>query len=433
MQQKLLKLAKMLKRFSVLEVQSMLEVEDDEIKKAIKILEKSGHIKKVAINEYAYLKIPASVNYNTEFNKQKQEKDLVIQKNPQKLFTKKEERAVYENAPGYAKPYLVKYYTVLCLAKNLQGEQLRIFLKQFSKEHPKYKMSPSTFLRLKRRYLEGGLKSLIPRYSNVRKNYSSVPPEMYKEFKKLYLTQYKLSADECIRKLAKKFDPSLIPSCMSFRRLLYKEYSKGAITKMREIPMELPELIFKIEPPKINDKYPKFENYIDGEKEFLKYLESKDNEAAVSQKTHVKKHVHPFFKNYKFKDITQEVIIEFQNLKLAQGYSISSVSRFIGALSSIYNRHSNYTNDIQFSTNNSLAPNTNNKILSEDEIKAIIENNDYELWILAAGISPAELDALEYSDIDFKNKTVSINKMCVDGVMCIPRKNISSVLYLCRR
>ena len=29
---------------------------------------------------------------------------------------------------------------------------------------------------------------------------------------------------------------------------------------------------------------------------------------------------------------------------------------------------------------------------------------------------------MEYVDVDYKNKTVSVNKMCVDGAVCTPRK-----------
>ena len=56
-----------------------------------------------------------------------------------------------------------------------------------------------------------------------------------------------------------------------------------------------------------------------------------------------------------------------------------------------------------------------NIVLNDNEIQNIVKNKKAELWILYLGITPDELSAIFYSDIDFANKTVLINKFVING------------------
>jgi len=60
-----------------------------------------------------------------------------------------------------------------------------------------------------------------------------------------------------------------------------------------------------------------------------------------------------------------------------------------------------------------ILPSLENRVMTDNEINQIVkdDNKIQELRILATGINLAELGALEYSDIDFLNKTVSISKV----------------------
>ncbi len=51
-----------------------------------------------------------------------------------------------------------------------------------------------------------------------------------------------------------------------------------------------------------------------------------------------------------------------------------------------------------------------NTVLNDNEIRNVVKNKKAELWILYLGITPDELFAILYSDIDFESKTVLINK-----------------------
>lgn len=56
-----------------------------------------------------------------------------------------------------------------------------------------------------------------------------------------------------------------------------------------------------------------------------------------------------------------------------------------------------------------------NTVLNDNEIQNVVRNKKAELWILYLGITPDELSAILYSDIDFENKTVLINKFVKNG------------------
>jgi hypothetical protein len=65
-----------------------------------------------------------------------------------------------------------------------------------------------------------------------------------------------------------------------------------------------------------------------------------------------------------------------------------------------------------FSTQETILPSLENRVLTDWEIQQIIKDNNriQELWILATGINIAELGALYYTDINFSDKTVNISK-----------------------
>lgn len=79
-------------------------------------------------------------------------------------------------------------------------------------------------------------------------------------------------------------------------------------------------------------------------------------------------------------------------------------------MSAIYYKYSDCNTQIQFTSHNDLIQSIENPILTDYEIKEIIKDRFSELWILCLSITPAELEALDYNDINFENNTVNINK-----------------------
>lgn len=144
MKQKILKLIKILNKFTIDDILSMDEFDEQELLDIISEFEKSSIINKISKSQYIYYpkdnsKQLVSDRFNTLDIKKVKEADIKT------LFSKEEEQEVYENASPNAKRRIVKYYTILKIAGQFDNRCIDAFLKQFSKEHPEYKISPSTF------------------------------------------------------------------------------------------------------------------------------------------------------------------------------------------------------------------------------------------------------------------------------------------------
>ncbi|MCD7878546.1 MAG: hypothetical protein LUG16_01275 [Candidatus Gastranaerophilales bacterium] len=122
--------------------------------------------------------------------------------------------------------------------------------------------------------------------------------------------------------------------------------------------------------------------------------------------------MYPYWGKYSFKDITQEKLINYQSKMLANGYSIASIKRFVSLFQKIIKQYSEYDN-LQFSTQDTILPSLENRILTDKEIEQIIKDDTkiQDLWILTTGLNTTELGAITYSDINFKNQTVNITKV----------------------
>lgn len=88
---------------------------------------------------------------------------------------------------------------------------------------------------------------------------------------------------------------------------------------------------------------------------------------------------------------------------LANGYSTSSIQRFISLFQKIIKEYSDIDN-LFFSSKNTILPSIENRVLTDKNIRKIItdESKIQDLWILTTGIIPAELSVLTYADINYE-------------------------------
>ena len=139
MKQKMLKLIKILNQFTIDDVLTVSEFDENETKKLLTEFEDIGFIKKISEDKYLYIpESPRIIFKPTKIIASIEESQTVEQKTPQTidtLFTKAGEQQIYDNAPKYAKKYLVKYYTILKMAGGLKGNNLESFLKQIGREY----------------------------------------------------------------------------------------------------------------------------------------------------------------------------------------------------------------------------------------------------------------------------------------------------------
>lgn len=424
MKQKILKLIKRLSRFTIDDIAIMSECDENSLVPVMDNFEDDGIIKKISDKEYGYItqnKEKPALKAIIENNIDKKIKKVDIDFktiNTKHIFKKEKEQEIFDNAPDWAKAKIIKHMTVLKLAGNLNGTRLYKFLEQLGKDTPEYKVSYSTFMRKRRDYVTYGIKGLIPLYQNDNCK-SSVSDEMFEDFKSLYFTGYKYTLRQCVRMLEQKYE--MLPHPAAFKRRLDKEYSQEIVDKLRNLPLNLTEIKHSATNSNHKDiKYKneiKYENFIQGARVYLKSIEKSKNEFDISRKGYLKNHLLPYFKNYKFKDITPQVLQNYQSYKIAEGFTPSSIKRFTTLLRLIMLKYGDCNIDFHFSTNNTLLPTLETNILTDKDIKNIIKNQLQKLWIICLGITPAELAALDYADIDFEHRIVKINKALVNNTI----------------
>lgn len=331
------------------------------------------------------------------------------------LFKNKEEQKIFDSAYDFQKKYIVKYLAIFKLAGKLIGYDLKEFLKKLSEENPQYKTSYSTFLRRKNDYKKFGVKGLLVKLGNSTRGKSVLPQDMYEDFKQIYLSPQGYSLTKAVKELEKLGYPEeIIPSFRTFERVLLKEYSKKYINKQRKIEHFIADLDLNL-----NNHYqistqnitPLYENFVDAADDYINKYAKNKSELHICRRGYIKNHLIPYFKDYKFSDIKSSTINEFITFKMSEGYAIASINRFLSALSSIMNEYNIPKKHLQLSSSNlPLVSQENIPLLNSKQINTIKTNKDIELWVLCLGINPSELEALEYSDINFEKRTLIINK-----------------------
>jgi integrase len=422
------KLAKGLNRFSVNDISIMLDFPEDEIKEALFELAEEDVIKKLGEKQYLYIKLKnnkelmQSKNSEKLFKKITFETDKIKNVNPVELFDKEEELKKYEAAPEWAKPRLIRYISLIKLTAGFKGKYLQMYLEQIAKINPKFKTSYSSLKRFDRLYREGGVSALIPNFGN-NVNKTVLDKEMYEYFKELYLSPERFSLKKCLKLVSEdeRFKYAIIPSGITFRRILYKEYKQNEVEQIRNrriILPELPKLEQKVEIVLKNKKASKiFLKYIDAVNYYMKskaFL-NQDKNRKATQKSYFKTHLNPFFKNLNFDEITQEKVNEFQNTKIKEGLALTSISRIFALLSKITNLYSPCGKLFVLTGENKVGNIACQQILTVEQINKILKIKDniklLLMFTLSFGISQAEALGLEYDDIDFKLKTIKINKI----------------------
>jgi len=436
MKQQIKKLCKQLSRFNFDEIASILELPDEEIQNVLQELITEKVISKVSDTEFAY--VPDIVSYSQV--EMMPQKPLPKHSKPELCFDittllsdNKEAQKLFDNAAEYNKRHIIKCLNLFRLRRGLSFKETSKMLNEIAKKNPDYKMGYSTFIRWKSSYARNGLLGLMKAY-NPPQHKSLVTKEQLKRFEEIYLSPKNYSVRIAWEILRSRHPNEQISSVQSFRRALTKNFSAEYIKKRRSESLKLPDLrkISSTESNKIT--YEKVSAAFD---DYLKTLENKQDENSVCAKGYIQNHLYPYFGKYKFKDITQETLINYQSKMLSEGYSVASIKRFISTFQKIMKKYANASH-LLFSTQETILPSLENRVLTDAEIHQIIEDDNkiQELWILVTGINIAELGALHYTDINFTNKTVNISKFKVkNNIENIRAKykirtlNIPDVLY----
>ena len=414
MEQKIIKILNILKKFQLDEVATYMECETVEIQPYIENLIADGVIKQISTNDYVYdiskdvatkRKLrQKTVEVNIGFNLNKQElfnlenyKDFPAKK----VLKKKADLDYYNSCDEKTKKLLIKHIVLFNLVGNPSLHNQTELLKQISKKYPDYKMNAQWYRRKYNRYLKEGLAGL---YHN---KLSTIDTKVYDEFKQLYLTPRGYTQEQCYEILMLKggYKEGDIPTLPTFIHRLKHEFSKDAIKKMRSHNKLMP-VSAEVEALQIHKKRKKpCEVYFeDAANDYWRAIVENNIEVGKHRQEFISKLI-TYFRGIKLGEIVREKVIDFKNTLLSEGVTFNIVKGLIGMLFTILKASGI---KIDFEIYQDL--NHSSKIYTQEEVKKIILNDSPEALVVALGLRLGELQALKYEDFDFENKLVTIKR-----------------------
>lgn len=310
------------------------------------------------------------------------------------------------------------YIALLNFVNQAGGKNSKQLVELFNQTSGYKNISLCTLVRIRTNYKRYGFKGILPSYKvgNVER---AIPDELFNYFKKYYLTNEKLSANEAIYRAQQqlqaeqKMEQPYAYASAAFLRNLKLEFSKQQIEYFRN----------NIKPQKIKIK---FENKIqepldtlfkDAANIYFNRLKTDNKlERLMHQKTDYKNHLKEYFGDLQIREITNKVVAKFKQKQFDSGYQLVSVNIYIKTLKSIINAVCPKTNYLT-SRSKSLKENAyamDMNLLTEEQISRLLDScyKEYPdvypiLYIsLSSGASISELLGLTWDRIDFRNQII---------------------------
>ena len=145
----------------------------------------------------------------------------------------------YSEAPIWAKSQAEKYIVAIKQSEGLKGSELKKFIEEWNNDPNNQTISYSNFMKMKKRYYEGGITSLLARYGHMGVR-AKIKDVEFDYFKNLYLVEGAPSLKSCweltLGYAMKNFNAkkSTYPSYMAFKRRLDREVPKQSIYLARQ-------------------------------------------------------------------------------------------------------------------------------------------------------------------------------------------------------
>lgn len=310
------------------------------------------------------------------------------------------------------------YIALLNFVNQAGGKNSKQLVELFNQTSGYKNISLCTLGRIRTNYKRYGFKGVLPSYSagNVE---SSIPDELFNYFKKYYLTNEKLSANEAIYRAQKqlqaeqKMEQPYAYASAAFLRKLKSEFNPQQIEYFRN----------NITPPKEKletkkeIKEPLDMLFKDATKIYFNRLKTENKlERIMHQKTDYKNHLKEYFGDLQIKEITNKVVAKFKQKQFDSGYQLVSVNIYILILKNIINAVCPKTNYLA-SRSKSLKENAyamDMNLLTKEQISRLLDScyKKYPdvypiLYIsLSSGANISELLGLTWDRIDFRNQII---------------------------
>ena len=426
MEKQILKLAKILNKFSIDDLSSYMDEPSELIMSTIKNLCKDDKLKKVSENNYCYIKPTEmqkcedkdkAVPYlNNVFNF---EKDGLF--NPanykdfpaEKVFQRASDLEYYNACTAQTQQIIIKQVILFILIGDLSHAEVQIYLQSLVKKNPIYKMNAQWYKIKLKRFIEEGVPGLY------RNQLSNIDNGTYKIFKELYLSPKRYSQDEAYAIMrATVDDDSKLYNLATYAARLRKEYSQEAIKKMRSIPKqeEINEDIKKLQVFQKYDK-PEVVKFEVAAKNYWNAVIQNNLGINRTKVSHIKKLI-AYFGDFLLGEIVYAEIQKYRKHLISKGVPVLIVRAILQTLALIM-KISGINLDYQLYSN----MNKDIKLLTLDEIKEIITKNTPETWVIAMGLRINDLEEVCYEDIDFNTRELILDKSNYKGKIRFFRKH----------
>ena len=292
------------------------------------------------------------------------------------------------------------------------------------------RISLSTFTRIRKKYNQYGFSGILPKFSKHIIN--SIPDEIYSYFKKYYLTNEKLSAQEAIYRAQKqlqseqKIEQPHVYTSNPFIKRVRTEFTQEQIDYFRNNtePLKVKNVATKVKEP-LDMKFEKAA-YI-----YFRHLKMENKfERLMHDKTNYNNHLKPYFDNLTIREITTKVVAQFKQRTFDKGLQLASVNIYVGLLKKIIRTVCPLTNSLVVRNNsrgNAYAIEMN--ILSDEKIAGLLNicKKKYPVaypviyLTLSIGASIPEILALTWEKINFEDNTIFLKYFLYENRLVMNR------------
>jgi hypothetical protein len=245
--EKIWKIAKGLRKFSLDDLLMLSECEEQEVLHCIETLLQNGKISRLPDDMFCITIMPKVLQESRQANKEKREilKLQQISQIPFKpdlkteIFDRVKEQKdhdLYMNAPASARRKAEKYLRVIQASKGLHGAKLMFFIKKWNETYPEMKTSYAAVMKAKKTLRREGKAGLLAKYQYGKGKYSCVSDEMYTKFRDSYLSRNGPTFHSCYHRLKEEYKKNgveMFPSTYAFKRRLLKEFTREEIAIFR--------------------------------------------------------------------------------------------------------------------------------------------------------------------------------------------------------
>jgi len=430
MDQKILRLAKKLNKFTIDDLVMTLEENPAEIQQKLDLLVLSGQISRAKNNSYFYSE---EKNYRPEKKELTKENKyymgmIFTDEELQKLDEQILNSVAYKNSKNFIKKKINKYVALVKASNGIFGRRLVHFLKEeWNKKHPEMKCSKDFLVKARRLLKTYGIEGLIPVGNSFPKYSQTITENLYGTFKEYVYNNKGKTLKSSYSKFKEEFiasnpdtDDSEFPSYRAFTERIQKDILETKDVYLSEIYQQRQRVEL------VERKKSGFTDFKSAATDFFQYLKEDRKLKKSTLKSYnrwINLNMIPFFGKYRLDEITEELIEQYKSEKMEEQLAEKNIWYQMFLLKRILTIYTPEKYVPPIKTSGKICYSIN--ILDKKEIKKIlsIAKKQYEdvypliLAALLTGMTKGEILSLCWENIKWEEKTIIVKSTIIQGAL----------------